>query len=310
MSVLLSITLLSALFVLLGFATTIVVNNIKKIAETLGVPLFFLGLILGILTSFPEFSIAINASINGVPEVSIGNLFGGIFVVFGLILGLGLILNRQVKTDGNIMTLIPGFVLLLTPLILGSDGVLNVLDGIFICLGYVGILTHTYLKNKQKYYFKISVVQKNSLIKEIIFVISGTLVVLVASHLIMQITVKLLENFAVSGFIIGLIIFSLGTNLPELMVIIASWQKKIKELSFSHMLGSALVNAAILGMMAVASPLTITVDPSYILICYFLIIMLTMLLYFYRSGKKLSRPEGVVLVLLFALFGYLQTVVQ
>ena len=115
MPVYLSFFILAGLFLLLGTSANIVVDNIKKIGKKLRIPTFLLGLMLGILTSFPELSIAINTSIKGIQDVSVGNLFGGIFVVFCITLGLGLILNRKIKTDGKITTPLPAFAFLFFP---------------------------------------------------------------------------------------------------------------------------------------------------------------------------------------------------
>lgn len=306
MPIFLSIIILIGLFIILGGSAIVVVNNVKKIALHLGIPMFILGAILGILTSFPEFSIAVSASINNVRDISIGNLFGGIMVILGLILGLCMILNRKIKTDGDVMTPLPGFFLLILPLILGLDRVLSFNDGLILCIGYVTFLTHLYYKNQHVHDIHPVIVKKKTVIKEILLAIGGTLTIVIASSLIINIATHLLLKFSISQFLLGLIVFSIGTNLPELTVIITSWRKKIRGISFSHILGSAIVNPLILGIMAMISPLTMTIDFSYILILYFFILISILLLYFYRSNRTLSRPEGVVLILIFLMFTYLQ----
>lgn len=222
----LSIIILIGLFAVLGGAANLVVNNIKKIALHLGIPIFVLGIVLGILTSFPEFSIAINASLNDAKDLSIGNLFGGIIVVFGLVLGLAMILNRKIKTDGNILTPLPGFALLILPLLLGLDGSLGLYDGLLICMGYIGFLSYLYYKNREIHALHISIVRRNTITKEFLLTIVGMIAIVISSNLIIKITTEIMGVFNVSPFIIGLIVFSLGTNLPELTVIITSWRKK------------------------------------------------------------------------------------
>ncbi len=308
MPVYLSIFILIILFAILGFSANIVVNGIKKIAHKLGIPIFLLGLILGLLTSLPELSIAVNAAINGVEEVSVGNLLGGIIVLLGLILGLNLILNRKVKTDGKITTPLPGFMLLLLPLLLGLDGKLGIIDGVFLCIGYIAVLAHLYRKNRsiiEKPALHITLYNKK-IAREITLILGGTLLIVGCSNLMIHITTNLLEQFQISGFFIGLIVFSLGTNLPELTVTLTSWRKKVKEVAFSHLLGSAIANPLILGSIALLSPISITIDRSFMLILYFFPILFIMLLYFYHSHKNLSRVEGVFLLLMFLTFGYLQ----
>ncbi len=306
MPVLASIAALGGLFFLLALSATVVVNNIKKIAIQLGIPMFVLGIVLGILTSFPEFSIAITASINGVQDISIGNLFGGIMVVFGLILGLSMVLNRKIKTDGNILTPLPGFIVIILPLILGLDGRLALIDGLLICIAYIGFLFHLYKKNHHIHDIHATIIKKHRVVEEIFLIAVGMTGIIISSNLIIRITIELMERFTIPQFFVGLIFFSLGTNLPELTIILTSWKKKVRDISFSHMLGSAIVNAVILGVMAVVRPIFLTVDISYQLILYFFIVMSILLLYFYKSDKRLSRIEGVVLMLIFSLFGYLQ----
>ncbi len=306
MPVYLSFFILAGLFLLLGTSANIVVDNIKKIGKKLRIPTFLLGLMLGILTSFPELSIAINTSIKGIQDVSVGNLFGGIFVVFCITLGLGLILNRKIKTDGKITTPLPAFAFLFFPLILGFDGMLSLIDGIIISLGYLVVLTHFYFRTREVDTVGIMIIQKSALAKELFLVLIGTLVVIISSNFIVQLTVSLLEVFNISGFMVGLMVFSLGTNLPELTVIITSWRKKLKEISFSHMLGSAIVNPLIFAIMTFFAPVPMAIDRSYALIFYFLLILSITLLYFYKSNKNLSRPEGIVLIIIFLIFALLQ----
>lgn len=308
MSVYFSIFALVILFGLLGFSANAVVGSIKKVANKLGVPIFLLGLILGLLTSLPELSIAINAAISGVEEVSVGNLLGGIVVLLGLILGLNLILNRKVKTDGRITTPLPGFLLLLFPLLMGIDGKLGTIDGIILCAGYIGVLVHFY-RGKHSITDSVTVgiqLYNKKIVKEIVLILGGTLIIVGSSNLMIRITTDLLEQLHVSGFLVGLMVFSLGTNLPELTVTLTSWRKKVTEVAFSHLLGSAIANPLILGTLALLNPISINVDRSFLLTLYFFPILFAMLLYFYRSHKTLSRVEGIFLLIMFITFGFLQ----
>ncbi|MBP9732501.1 MAG: hypothetical protein KBD29_03530 [Candidatus Magasanikbacteria bacterium] len=308
MPVYLSILILILLFALLGFSANIVVNGIKKIAHKLSIPIFLLGLVLGLLTSLPELSIAVNAAIRGIEEVSVGNLLGGTVVLLALILGVNLILNRKVKTDGNIMTPLPGFALLLLPLLLGLDGKLGIIDGIILCTSYVGVIIHFYRQNHsiiEKPGFSITLYNRK-ITKQIALILGGSLIIVVSSNIMIRLTTDILNQYHISGFLVGLMVFSLGTNLPELVVTITSWRKKVKEVAFSHLLGSAIANPLILGGIALLNPISISVDRSFLLILYFFPILFVMLLFFYRSHKTLSRIEGIFLLLMFLTFGFLQ----
>lgn len=76
MSLILNIVILLVLFAALGLAADLAVKNIRSIALTLRLKLFSLGIILGIMTTLPELSVGINATIEDAAGLSVGNLMG------------------------------------------------------------------------------------------------------------------------------------------------------------------------------------------------------------------------------------------
>jgi len=98
------------------------------------------------------------------------------------------------------------------------------------------------------------------------------------------------------------VVFSIGTNLPEIMIIIVSWYKKIPELSLSNLMGSALANVFVLGILAVIKPIEFVADYSFFVLGAFLFVMLTIFTIFYCNNKELDRQEGVVLFGVYVLF--------
>ena len=55
-------------------------RNIKYIASALHIKLFAFGIVLGLITTLPELSVGINATIDGVAALSVGNLLSGLSV--------------------------------------------------------------------------------------------------------------------------------------------------------------------------------------------------------------------------------------
>lgn len=68
------------MFVVLGGSAGLVVRNIKYIASALHIKLFAFGIVLGLITTLPELSVGINATIDGVAALSVGNLLSGLSV--------------------------------------------------------------------------------------------------------------------------------------------------------------------------------------------------------------------------------------
>jgi len=135
------------LFIALGWSADFAVKNIKYLGAVLKIRLFAFGILLGLITSLPELSLGINATIDRATALSVGNLLGGIIVMLGLILGASLLLNRKITTDGRLASLIPTVLVIFSPILLGIDGKYSLSDGIAMIGLYVGLIFYLYRLN-------------------------------------------------------------------------------------------------------------------------------------------------------------------
>lgn len=293
---------LVVLFYALGLSADLVIANVRSLGRKLGIPVFGLGLLLGILTSLPEFGVGVNSLIQDTPSISVGNLLGGTLVLFGVVLGVGIILNREIKTDGKAETLWPVFGYLLLPLLFGLNGPLDQLIGLGLLLLYPGVMLYLYLTHRDESRKLTNGSTERGALKELALMLVGLLGVVIISNFIVKLTLPLLEILNVPGFLVGLLAFSLGTNLPELIVSIRAWRKHVRELSFSNILGSAVTNPGMLGAFAMIRPLAIEVNASYLFLIVTTIFLLALVLRFYQTGKKFTRNEGFLLIGAYILF--------
>lgn len=293
---------LLVLFVLLGISAEIVVRNIKYLATVLKMRLFAFGILLGIITSLPELSVGINTTVSGVASLSVGNLLGGIIVILGLVLGCSLLLNRKIATDGNLKLLIPQIVVIFLALLLGLDGKYGQIDGLIMVAMYFGLIFYLYRANHSFSSESLALIEKNKIVKTVFFSFIGIVAILLLSNLIVKITLNLLQDWQISKLVLGLLVFSIGTNLPEISIAITSWRKKSSELSLSHLLSSAFTNTLVLGILAVIRPISIVIGPAYYILFIFLTVILILFLFFYYSGKKMDRIEGAILLACYLLF--------
>lgn len=297
---------LIALFYVLGKAADVVIVNVRQIAERLGIHIFFLGLILGFFTSLPELSIGVNALITDTSTISLGNLLGGVIVLFGLVLGGSLILNRRIKTDGKVGSIVPMLAFMFLPIILGLDGKLSLLEGLLIILAYGFLMYHLYRTHKERDVEKRITISRAEFLKKILFVAGGTVFVILVSDLVIQLTLMLLTRFNIPQFITGLLFFSIGTNLPEITVTLRSWKRHIKELSISNLIGSALANTLIVGVFAFIRPFEIPRTSSFIVTGVFMLLIFVAFARFYRTERELTKYEGMALVALYLFFVIIQ----
>lgn len=297
------IIFLLSLFYFLGKSADLVIYNVRVIAEKLGIKIFFLGLLLGAFTSLPELAVGINSVINNVSSIAVGNLTGGIIVLFTIILGTGIILNRKVVASEKLTSIILVFIYLILPFFFGLNGYFGLAEGLTLVVLYFLLLIYLYYQQKHHISFGGHVIIKNEkLLKNIFLIILGLVLIVIISNIIIRLTSILLTQWKISSFATGLVLFSLGTNLPEIIVMIRSWHRNIRELSISNLIGSAMANTLILGFLIIIRPMFVTIDASYYILFSFIFVIFTIIAIFYHTDKHLSRIEGWVLVFLYLLF--------
>jgi len=301
---------LVVLFFLLSKSADLIVHNIKILGKKLGIRIFVLGIILGIMTSLPEIAIGINTTINNISEISFGNLMGGIIVLFGLILAISAILNRRIETEENSWPFLSILGFLILPLILGLKGEINGFDGVFLMICYLILISFLYRKNKKEKHLNIGVINRENVSKDILYIIAGMIGLIIFSELIIKTTMIVLDGYSISPLIIGLLVYSVGTNLPELSIAIRSFKKKVSELSFSNLMGSAMGNVLTLGFISLIKPISIEVDSSYYFLIIMSLVLFSLLYIFYRTGRVLSRVEGFALLAIYVIFVIGQILIQ
>lgn len=294
------------LFYLLGKSADLIVLNVRRLGEALGVKIFAFGIILGFLTSFPELAVGVNSLLLDIRALSLGNLLGGILVIFGLVLGVSAILNRTIETGAKAGSFLPIVIFIMAPLLLGLDGRLTRVDGIALIVGYALVLWYLLARGPHEKFERHDSVR--GIAEKTLFILMGVGLVLVISHYIIEVTLLLTRGLGISPFTIGIVLFAIGTNLPEIIVAIRSWRRNVEELSLSNLIGSAIANPAIVGIFAVIKPMTAEVGPSYYLLLVFTLVLLAVLNRFYETDKKLTRLEGIALVVFYVLFIALEAI--
>jgi cation:H+ antiporter len=102
--------------------------------------------------------------------------------------------------------------------------------------------------------------------------------------------------------IIGVSIVSIGTTLPELSVTLSAARKGYGNIALGNIIGSTITNILlILGIAAFIHPLAI-INFTIYYAAPFMIFMSILLLLFLRSGWKINRLEGIILLLLYIIF--------
>lgn len=268
-----------------------------RIARKLGVSELVIGLtIVAAGTSAPEFAVTFLAAIRGMGDISVGNIVGSNIFNLGFILG-GTAIIRSLATDSKVVIRDGGFLLVGTLLLTGFlwDLSLSLIEGIILLVMLVTYLGHLFW-NKEPVEFEAEEVQSYNWYDPFILIL-GLLMVVGSSHLLVTSASDLAELAGISQWVIGATIVAAGTSAPELATSIVAALRGKHGISVGNLLGSDIFNMyGVLGVTAMMRELP--VDPEAHSNLLALVLMVVLVIVFMRTGWRISRWEGVVLVVL------------
>ena len=140
----------------------------------------------------------------------------------------------------------------------------------------------------------------------VILIISLAGIVFGADQLVAG-AVSIARKFKVSDFVIGAAIVGVGTSMPELVVSFIGALNCNPDVAIGNVVGSNIFNVlGILGLTALFFPIAVSkTNMKYELpVCIGVSVLLTLLVFnFFAGGAPvISPPDGIVLLLCFALF--------
>ncbi|MFO7828451.1 MAG: calcium/sodium antiporter [Bacteroidales bacterium] len=136
---------------------------------------------------------------------------------------------------------------------------------------------------------------------DLIFLFAGLVLLIFSGDFLVRGSVSLAAHFNVSKLVIGVVIVSLGTSAPELVVSLDAAIKGHPDISIGNVVGSNIANIAlILGLSALISP--IKVRKKGIHIDWAVMMFASFLLLFFSLNLKLQFFEGIIMVAILAFY--------
>jgi len=133
----------------------------------------------------------------------------------------------------------------------------------------------------------------------IILLVVGLVVLYKAADLLVSGAVTLANRLRISPLVIGLTIVAMGTSAPEVATSIAAALRNAGDIAIGNVYGSNIANLALVGgLCAIIRPISVRLGVLRREIPVMLIVAL--LLFPILHNLFLSRPEGLVLLVIFA----------
>lgn len=306
----LSIVSLICGLILLVFAGDYLVRGAVGLADKMGISPLIVGLtIVALGTSAPELVVSIDAALNNVPGLALGNVIGSNIANVLMVLGVpALILPVATAIPGikrNIFAML-GFTIVF--MVMLSNGWVGRVEAALL-LGSIILFV--------AYQIRLSMSGEDIDVDEVedsphdnkriaLYIIGGIIALPIAAELVVSGASTIASAFGVSDTAIGLSIVAIGTSLPELATsFMAAWRGSTN-VAVGNVVGSNIFNIGlIIGVTGLIVPMD--VDPRIISQDMWVMAAVTLLVAI-MAFAKVYITRGLGAAMLLAYVTYLYTV--
>jgi cation:H+ antiporter len=293
--------------VVLIWGADLLVAQSEKIALRFKISEYVIGATLVALgTSLPEMATSITASLNDKPHLAISNVIGSNILNITLVLATVFILSKNIKPHRDFFAKDSSWALfpVLIFSVMASQNQFDRFDGFLLILLMVAYII--FLMNSESDILSSENKESGSeeqfqWSKTLFLLTLGFILVIFGADYTVSSASKIAESLGVSEWIIGIIMISLGTSMPELVVSIVASLKGKADMAIGNIIGSNMANiTVVLGGAALVNGLNIDMK-SYIFDVSIMVIA-TLMLVFITANRMYSKSAGISLFVLLTLF--------
>lgn len=303
------------------------VDGSVAIAKKFRIPDVLIGAtIVSIGTTLPEVMVSATSALSGHGEMAYGNALGSIICNAALVAAITIAL-RPSKIDSSAFKL-PTIIFFVAA---GVYSFVAYFFGVFsrevgllllsIFVVYMLLSVFTALKTS-KNQLEITLEDEENeespnLVKNIIFLIIGAALIALGAKLLVDNGTIIAQELGVPESVIALTFVAIGTSLPELVIAITSIVKGHGALSLGNVIGANILNLVLVsGVATTVSPFPVPnnkqiagINSSLIIDIPIMIFVMAFLTIPALTRKKLSRWQGVTLILVYIAFCAIQFII-
>ncbi len=307
----------SILYVLIGLVLLVVggeflVRSSVALSFRLKLSKMVIGLtVVSFATSAPELIVSVQAALNGLSDIALGNVVGSNIANIGLVLGITAIIGPLAIDRDFYKFNWPVMVLLSFALyfFLDNDAVLTHFEGLVL---FLSLLTYLFFLIRRSRKFADTMVeevddslQKTSNFKIIVWLLIGGGALYFGSELLVNGAEDIALRMKVSEGIIAVTLIAIGTSVPELAASVIAALKQEKAISLGNLIGSNIFNiASVLGITSLIQPIAIKDETLMSVNIYWMLAFAIILLPLAFVPKKMiiGRPKGLLIFVGYCIF--------
>lgn len=271
------------------------VESASRIAASLGISELIIGLtVVAFGTSAPEFAVTITAALRHQSDISVGNIVGSNIFNLGFILG-SVAMVKSIAASRKLVYRDGSFMIFVTLLLLFffRDLHLQRYEGVTLVALLAVYLVYLFIRREPLESEDID--HEKATLKDYIILPLSIAAVVSGGHFLVESASFLARSAGISEWVIGVTIVAAGTSAPEMATSLAAVVKGKHGLSAGNLIGSDLFNIlGVLGLAGILNPMEINASAMSSL--YMLVGMVALVFLFLRTGWRISRLEGGILV--------------
>lgn len=290
---------------------TIATKYSAKIAGRFNISQYVVAfIVVAFITILPETVIAISSALRGVPEFGIATLFGSNIADLTLIFGLVTLIasGNGLKIESKMLKNARYYLfLIIMPIIFGLNGHYSRLEGVALIISGI-VFYYIIFKEGAKLSKAHHIVEKSA--KDYLFLLIALALLLVGAHFTVGSAIEIAGLFQINPAIIGMLVVSLGTTMPELFYSLKAAKKDRDGLAVGDILGTVMADATIVvGIVACIAPFFFPARIVYVT-GIFMVIASFFLLKLMKTEKILFRWEAVLLIIFWITYAIVEILIS
>ena len=291
------------------------VDGATGVARRFHVPEFIIGAtVVSIGTTLPEVMVSATSAVQGIGDMAYGNAIGSVICNTALISALTVAIRpTKVERKSFITPVICFFIAaafyMFISYVFKDFARITGIILLLMFIAYMAIVLIRGFKNPEPAQEK-EAEELDPLWKTLVILILGAALIAVGARLLVNNGTKIAQWLGVPDSVIALTFVALGTSLPELVTAITSLVKGHSNLSLGNIVGANFFNLALVSGVSIAlAPFklpaakmiggmnaSLVVDLPLMLLVMIILTIPTLL------RQKLSRAQGILLLLLYAAY--------
>ena len=268
--------------------------------------------VVSFATSAPELLVSLQAALDGVSDIALGNVIGSNIANIGLVLGVTAIIS-PLAVDREFYKLnwpVLMFMSFALYFFLKNDNILTFDEGLLLFVALILFLFFIIRDSRKKTKALIvdevdDSLRKTSNFKIILWLVIGAVGLYFGSEWLVQGAKGLATAVGISDYAISVTVIAIGTSVPELAASVIAALKKEKAISLGNLIGSNIFNiASVLGLTAMIKPISVNSTDILTTNMWWLIGFAFVLLPLVLLGKRfvLARVKGAILFIAYVVF--------